>query len=124
MKGYDTILFIFWMGFSLFVIFFSHRYGLGTFRNPGAGLMPFLVGLLLLIIPAGFLVRSFFKTRGGNEAAKAVREVKGKIDLKKISLVLASLFIYGLLLEGGLIIYFCSEGSLCFAGLETDWAGG
>jgi hypothetical protein len=98
-KRYDTILFILWMGLSLFVMFFSNRYGLGTFRNPGAGLMPFLVGLLLLMISAGFLVKSFSKTRGENKAVKAAREGQGKIDLKKISIVLASLFAYGLLLE-------------------------
>ena len=99
MKRYDIILFIFWMGLSVFVMLFSNSYGLGTFSNPGAGLMPFLVGLLLFMISAGFLVKSFFKTGGGNEAAKAVRDVQGKINLKKIGLVLASLFIYGLLLE-------------------------
>jgi hypothetical protein len=98
-KRYDTILFIFWMGFSLFVMFFSHSYGLGTFSNPGAGLIPFLVGLLLLMISFGFLMRSFFKIRGEDKAVKTVREEQGKIDFRKISLVLASLFIYGLLLE-------------------------
>jgi hypothetical protein len=98
-KRYDTILFIFWMGFSLFVIFFSHRYGLGTFRNPGAGLMPFLVGLLLLIISFGFLMKSVLKIGGEDKAVKAMGEVQRKIDFKKISIVLASLFTYGLLLE-------------------------
>ena len=110
MKKHDTILFILWMGLSLFVMFFSNRYGLGTFRNPGAGLMPFLVGLLLLMISAGFLVKSFFKTRGKNKPVNAAREVQGKIDLKKVSLVLASLFIYGLFLErlGYLIVALCT----------------
>ena len=96
MKKYNSIFFVFWVGLSLFTMFFSNKYGLGSFHNPGPGLMPFLLGLLLLIISLYLLLSSFFKRSGGN---KTIKEEQGRINFGKLSLVLVSLFFYGLFLE-------------------------
>lgn len=97
MKRVDVIIVIFWIGFSLFIMFLSNRYGLGTFHAPGPGLMPFLTAVLLLLISFYLLIRSIFK-RGKMKAAAAKKE-EGEVSYRKVSAVLVSLFTYALLLE-------------------------
>jgi len=96
MNKYNNIFLIFWIGLSFFIIFFSLKYGLGSFHNPGPGLMPFLLGLLLLIISLYLLLSSLFKRSGRDETIKGEQS---RINFKKLSIVLASLFFYGLFLE-------------------------
>ncbi len=50
MKKYHIIVILFWMGLILFVTALSYKLGLGRFHSPGPGLLPFIVGILLLII--------------------------------------------------------------------------
>jgi putative tricarboxylic transport membrane protein len=70
--------------------------GLGGFHNPGAGLMPFLLGLILLPISVYLLITSVLKKGEGDEAAK---EGRGQTNYTEIGLVLISLFVYAFLLE-------------------------
>jgi putative tricarboxylic transport membrane protein len=98
-ESYDVMFFIFWIGLGLFVMLFSHKYGLGGFHNPGPGLMPFLLGLLLLLISFYLLIRSLFKKLKGDTVVEVRRDEEGQISIRKVSLVLASLFTYALLLE-------------------------
>jgi putative tricarboxylic transport membrane protein len=108
MKKSNNIILIFWVGLSLFTIFFSYKYGLGGFHNPGPGLMPFLLGVLLLIVSLYLLTKSLFKVGGQEKVDKVVEEGQGRINYGKIGFVLASLFFYGLFLEklGYLIVTF------------------
>ena len=117
MKKYDIIPIIFWIGLSIFVMVLSIRLDLGKFHNPGPGLMPFILGILLLIVSFYLLIMSLFKIGGKKETSK--REPT-QIDFVKIGLVLFSLFVYTLLLEKVgylittfllLIILFRSAGS-------------
>jgi putative tricarboxylic transport membrane protein len=69
---------------------------LGEFYSPGPGLYPFTLGLFLFLISSYFLVRTLIKERGRNAI------IKGGVvqtSLKKISYILASLFVYAVLLE-------------------------
>lgn len=95
----DNIFFVFWIGLSLFIMFFSNKYGIGSFHNPGPGLMPFLLGVLLLMISLYLLMKSLFKVSGEEKVDKVVKEGQGRIYYGKIGFVLASLFFYGLFLE-------------------------
>lgn len=96
MKKYDMIPIIFWIGLSIFMMVLSIRLGLGKFHNPGPGLMPFILGILLLIISFYLLIISLFKIGGKKEISKGE---PSQIDFVKIGLVLFSLFVYALLLE-------------------------
>lgn len=96
MKKYDNFIFVFWIGLSLFIIFFSNKYGLGAFHNPGPGLMPFVLGLLLLVISFYLLMSSLLKRSRGDETRT---EGQSRINFRKVILVLASMFFYGLFLE-------------------------
>lgn len=86
---------LFWIGFSLLVMSFSYKLGLGGFHNPGPGFMPFLVGLLLFVISFYPLIKFLCKTGGETN----VEEKRSQANLKKIALVVGSLFAYALLLE-------------------------
>ena len=85
----------FWVGTSLFVMTLSYRLDLGSFRDPGPGLMPFLLGVLLLPFSFYRLVRSVLKK--DPEDKMMVRQ--GKINFARLCLILVSLFAYILLLE-------------------------
>jgi putative tricarboxylic transport membrane protein len=87
---------LFWILLSLFILFFSHDIGLGEFRSPGPGLMPFLVGAMLLLISIYALIRSAAKERQVTAASRGEGE---HFRFPKIGLVLLFLLAYALLLE-------------------------
>jgi len=95
-EKYHTIPDIFWIALSLFVMAVSHKYGLGRFHSPGPGLMPFLLGFVLLAISLYPLESSLFRN---GERYKRVEEMESKLYFGKINLVLPSLFTYGFLLD-------------------------
>jgi len=96
MKRHDNMFLMFWMGIGLFVMFFSIKYGLGHLRNPGPGLMPFLLGFFFSIISFYLLMLSLIKRSDGDGNK---RKEKDHINYGKIIFVSASLFFYGLFLE-------------------------
>ena len=73
----------------------SNKLGLGSFRDPGAGLMPFLVGLTLFLVSLYLLISSFLKMGGRDQT---VKEERSQSSFWKISLLLGCLFAYELLL--------------------------
>jgi hypothetical protein len=99
MKKKEVITILFWIGLGIFVMYSSCRFGLGTFRSPGPGLMPFLLGALLCLVAVYFLCTMFFgktpkKTTEDNE--KGGRD---NVNIRKIVLVVGSLIAYALILE-------------------------
>jgi putative tricarboxylic transport membrane protein len=96
MKRYHFIILVVWIALSLFVAVVSYTYGLGGLHNPGPGLMPFLLGLLLFFISLYSLMRSILQKASVDESAQVA---KSPIPLLKLGFVMGSLFAYGLLLE-------------------------
>jgi len=96
MKKYYAIPIAFWIGLSIFVVVTSYKLGLGGFRKPGPGFLPFLLGFLLFFVSSYALIRYMIKRKIGVEAVKKVQEGK---SFGKLSLVLMSLFAYALFLE-------------------------
>lgn len=95
-KG-DLIIAIFWMVCGIIITITSYSLGLGTFATPGAGLMPFGIGIILSICSFPILIRSFMSIKKARE-----RDEQGvwfEVDFKRIGLVLASLIGYLVLLE-------------------------
>jgi putative tricarboxylic transport membrane protein len=96
-RKYHIILMICWIGLGLFVIFASYRLGLGGLRNPGPGLMPFLLGMLLCLTALYMLIAFIWKKM--DQGAAVVREMQDHTNYTKLGLVLVSLFAYSLVLE-------------------------
>jgi putative tricarboxylic transport membrane protein len=96
MEKYHIFPIFFWIGVSLFIAVLSYQLGLGGFHNPGPGLWPFILGILLLIISLYLFLRHLFKMGAKGET---VKEEQGRIGFWRISLVLVLLFAYSLLLE-------------------------
>jgi putative tricarboxylic transport membrane protein len=95
--NYQIIPVLFWIGLGFFVMILSHNLGLGGLRNPGPGLMPFLLGFFLCMVSFYVLILSLRRKEETDSAAQT--EQGGQVRLGKLCLVLASLFVYALLLE-------------------------
>lgn len=119
MKKYHIIVIIFWIGLSLFVTIFSYKLRLGRFNNPGPGLMPFIIGIFLLIISFYLLIRSLFE-RGIED--KSVHKEQRQTNFGKIGLVLVSLLAYAILLETlGYLIVTLLFFILLFRSMGNRW---
>jgi putative tricarboxylic transport membrane protein len=84
-----------WIALSLFVLIFSYRMGLGGVHSPGPGLMPFLLGVLLLF-PSFYLIAEPLLRKREERTAL---EKTGRGNYRKRGLVLVSLVLFCLLLE-------------------------
>lgn len=110
----------FWIGLGLFVTVFSYRLGLGTLHSPGPGLMPFILGILLLVVSSYMLVVSFSEPRGKREFSTAEAS---PVNIPKLGLVLVSLLVCAFLLEtlGYLIATFLLLVVLFPSAGSRDW---
>lgn len=96
MKRSHLLPLIFWIGLGIFAMAHSYSLGLKGITGPGPGLMPFLVGLLLLLASFYLLITSLLKRRDEDEVRE---ERQSTVNLGKVSLVVASLIAYALLME-------------------------
>jgi hypothetical protein len=91
----DRISGIFWLVFAGVVIIESYRLGVGTLHQPGPGFLFLGAAIMLGIMALGILIRA--------EVNKTSEESKllnlRKLNIRKVILVLASLFLYPLLME-------------------------
>jgi hypothetical protein len=100
MKKNQIVTIVFWVVLGVFVMYSSCRFGLGSFRTPGPGLMPFLLGALLCVVSLYFLAVSFFwKSAGKSIESDSKEEEPNHADIKKIVLVAVCLITYALVLE-------------------------
>lgn len=99
LKKYEIIVTLFWIGLSLFAMIFSYRLRLGEFHSPGPGLMPFILGILLLLISLYVLIKSLLKKGREKDVDETPGREQSKTNYGKIGLVLAALFAYAFLLE-------------------------
>lgn len=86
-----------WVVLGIAVTVRSYKLQLGSLQNPGLGLMPFLLGIILFLCSLIIVVRSLMAVRH-----KARQENKGMwsdIEFKRIIVCLSSLVGYGLILE-------------------------
>jgi putative tricarboxylic transport membrane protein len=95
MTGADRISGIFCLAFSVFVMIESYRLGLGTLHQPGPGFVFFWGAIVLGIMSLAIVVRA-----GGHKKSEKTETFHlRELNLGKIILVLASLFLYSLLME-------------------------
>ncbi len=91
----DRISGSFWLIFAVIVCIESYRLGLGTLRSPGPGFLFFWTGIVLGIMSL-VLLSGVLRSKRAKDLKKPIF---GKVDLKKIILVLVSVFLYTLLME-------------------------
>jgi hypothetical protein len=80
----------------MFAMVVAYKLELGDFRDPGAGLMPFLIGALLFLMSLPIVLKSIFELKKKRISEKTE---PGKIALTKIASVAVSLFAYCLFLQ-------------------------
>ena len=91
---------IFLLIFSLLVCREAYKLSLGPPGNPGPGLLPFLLGIILFALSCLY----FFKTLRALQVGQEIHLWRG-LRWGKVILVLALLFSYSLLIErGGFLI--------------------
>ena len=109
-----------WIGLGLLVMILSYRLGLGGLRNPGPGLMPFLLGFLLCATSLYFLL-TFLYSKGEQERQRDAEQ--GRTYSWRLWLVLASLFAYALLLEPlGFLVTTLLVLIVLFRSMNNRWA--
>ena len=92
MRRYDLISGLFLLGVSGGTCIMSYRLGWGDIHNPGPGLIPFGVAVLLGLMSAGLSIRSLGEAaRGGQE-----KNVFAGIAWKKIIIALCGLLGYAI----------------------------
>jgi putative tricarboxylic transport membrane protein len=90
------IALLFWIVLGIYILIQSYRMGMGTLGSPGPGLLPFLVGALLVAFSAFSLLR---RLRGEGRHDGPAGEGKKRPELRRISIVICSLVGYAVLLE-------------------------
>ena len=97
LKQNDWIPGTVWMLLGLGVSFRSLNLKLGSFASPGPGLMPFLLGVGLIICSLFVLGKSLLLTLGKRKGQQ--QSIWADVDLKKVMVVVACLLGYSLILE-------------------------
>jgi putative tricarboxylic transport membrane protein len=97
MKKYDLIAGIVWLALAIFVLNDSRDLGLGTLRQPGAGLFPLLTGVLLAIFAILLLGEAVSKKSA--VGAQKARVWDRDIRYLTLGIVLISLVLYVVLLD-------------------------
>ena len=82
MKTRELPPILFFLLLGLYVSWASRAMGVGTLYRPGPGLMSFYVGIILVLVSAGMLIRVFLKRPKGEEEGGKRAE---PIDYPKIA---------------------------------------
>lgn len=92
-------------------ILLSSKFPFGSFANPGPGFLPLSVGIVMFLLSLILFVQCFLKREEGRKTLWA------KGATARVLLILASLIIYGLLLEslGFILMTFLLMGFLLLA---------
>ncbi len=118
MRKYDLTIRFIWIFLGLFVVTYSYTLGLGKLIEPGPGLLPFLLGLIFLILSLARLM-AVLRSR----EVKENLEDNQKIAYWRIILVVIALLIWAFMLEslGFLIATFILMTLLYRAAGFTKW---
>lgn len=91
MKGRDIISSIFWMALGAGICYGGYDLEVGSLNDPGSGFMFFWVGLLMIGLSVGILIRAIKQTAVPGELIKVFWT---EIRVTKIISVLAALGLY------------------------------
>ncbi len=91
----DRISGVFWLCFAILAVIESYRLGMGSLHHPGPGFLFFWVNIALGIMSLVVLIRAW----AGKKTEEPQPAIMAGQNVKKIILVMLSLFIYVLLME-------------------------
>ena len=91
------IIALFLFGFSLFYFLGSFRLKMGTLKIPGPGLIPVVIGGLLVVCSGFYLLRIISQNR--RESTEKGKSAEGNKNYRAIAGVLACTLIYPFILE-------------------------
>ncbi len=94
-SGGELILGIIWMGLGILIAVSSYKLKLGTPMQIGPGLMPFVLGILLLLCSIPIILRSLRKRKGGGGGIRVWEDW----NLKTVGIIMGFLFLYGVVLN-------------------------
>ena len=96
---------------SAVTVLLSSKFPFGSFANPGPGFLPLSVGIIMFLLSLILFVQSFLKEKGEG------RPLWSKGSTARVLLILASLIVYGVLLEslGFILMTFLLMGFLLLA---------
>jgi putative tricarboxylic transport membrane protein len=122
MERGNIVIIVVLEGLGIWVIIDSYRLGLQTIENPGAGLFPFLQGVLLCLVGLQILISSL-KSSSDIDTVKKERGIEPKANLKRVGAATACLVGYALLLEklGYAITTFLFLFGLLWIGYHRRW---
>lgn len=90
----DGLSGLFWLGISISVCIICFAIGIGTLHSPGPGFLPFWAGVAMGMFSIALLITSILK----GKMEKRILSLWRGMEWHKVILVLASLFIYAILL--------------------------
>ena len=99
MRKRDLYVVIFWIALGMFISVWAYvKLGIGKLNTPGPGLMPFLLGLLFILLALFAMIRVL---RGAEQqnTSKEEKSDQHETVYKKVILVVVALFAYAILLE-------------------------
>ena len=91
MKRRDIISSLFWMVLGIGICYGGYDLELGTLHDPGSGFIFFWVGIIMIGLSVGILIRAIRENRCSGRVKKVLWT---EIRLVKIISVLAALFLY------------------------------
>lgn len=97
MKKADRLSGIFWLILAAAICIHSYQLGLGKYDNPGPGFLFFWSGLILGVLSIMILVLAMNRSDDASEENQ--KNIFANVKWIKIASILASLVIYGLILE-------------------------
>ena len=120
MKVHDIGSSLFWLGFSVLVCVSSLRLGLGSLRQPSAGIWSFGASTLLGILSLGLLIQAFLKPKATRIESAHAPNLPGKVILVLVSIALYAKFMQTI---GYLLASFLLMGFLFWlAGVRKWWS--
>jgi putative tricarboxylic transport membrane protein len=101
MKKYPLCITLVWAGLGFFVSIYAYRLGLGKLSVPGAGFMPFWLGIIIACLAfykliAEFLIHADVKEAKKEDISRGAEKSTGIMKLTFISIVL---FAYAFVLD-------------------------
>ncbi len=110
---------IFWMVFGIVLCSWSGTYEIGTFSHPGTGLMPFLLGALLIVLSTVIIVQSVRSKKKKEE--KQIKIFSG--NWKKAGLIVVVLLVACFTFEwvGYVLTFFLMSAVLMILGECKNW---
>jgi putative tricarboxylic transport membrane protein len=91
----DRISGSFWFLFSVFIAYESYKLGLGSLHQPGPGFLFFWTGIIVASL-ALLIITMSLRNPSPDEVPE---QAFGRSNVRKVVLVLISLFVYALLME-------------------------